>query len=233
MDSDEDESWDLDETESSLGKFDDVLREPPPISLYNPAKVSMKALQRYGPALASGLWGMSNTVQERLARIEVKRDHLAEWVEFRAKQMVADEKLSRRPRAWEAAKNRAEQLRAAAREQQQQHDSSATVAASASVSSSGGTADDGNNTTTGDDGNKRPHVFTDEQKEALVDQLIGGNYETTGIGGGNDITSVKNGFIEQALRRHAARNGTYFPENREAFVRKAMMVLRPPRAQAR
>lgn len=199
----------------------------------------MEALRGCGPALALGTWGMSEIVEERLARIEGKRDNIAEWVEFWAKKMVAGEHVSCPSSCWKAAVHRAEQLQAAARGQQQEpHNSSATAAASPSVTSLADIADDSNNNdTTGNDWNNPPHVFSDEQKDALMRKLVGGNYELIGSGNGSSIGGEKNGLTEQILRRYAARNGTYFPEDGEALVRRARLLLDrappPPKVGAR
>ena len=219
LDDEGDEDWDQGEIDFGV----QVSREPPHVSTYQPAEVSMEALRGFGPTFASGLWGMSEIVEKRLARIEAKRDNVAEWVEFRAKQMLVGERLSCRPRSWKSAKNRAEQLLAAARGQQ--HNNSAT--ATTSAPSSWGTTHDGENNTTGGDVNKQQHVFTDEQKDDLVRKLVGGRYDVTGIESANHIDSEKNELIEQVLRRYAARNGTYFLEDGEALVKKAMMLVRP------
>lgn len=209
-----------------------LTRRPPPISEYHPAEVSMESLRGYGPAFASGLWGMSETVEERLAQIEGKRDHFAESVEFWAKKMVAGGNVSCPPSGWKSAKHRVEQLRAAARgqQQQQQQTSSMTAATSTtSPSSCWDTTDDSNKKTAGNDGNRQPHVITDEQKDAFVRKLVGGSYEMLPIGNRDKISSKKDGFIEQDLWRHAGRNGTYLPKDGKALVRKARMLIGPPK----
>lgn len=141
----------------------------------------MEALRGSGPAFASGLWGMSEVVEERLARIEGKFDKFAERVEVWTKKMAAPE--------------------------------------------------DSKNDTMAHMGNMQPHVFTDTQKHTLVSKLVGGNYEM--VGRGNNISSEKHAIVEQVLRRHAARNGTYFPEDEEALVRRARMLVRPPNRNTR
>lgn len=191
----------------------------------------MESLRGCGPALASGTWGMSEIVEERLARTEGKRENTPEWVEFWAEKVVAGEHVSCSSSAWKAIKHRAEQLRAAAKEQQQeQHNTSVTAAASPPVTSLADTADDHNNNddATGNDGNKQPQLFSDEQKDALVRKFVAGNYDMIGSGSGDSIGGEKNGSIEQVLRRYAARNGTYFPEDGEALVRRARSLLVRP-----
>ena len=185
----------------------------------------METLRGHGPALASGPWGMSEIVEERLARIEEKMHNIARWMEF----WVAADYVQCPPNGWNAGKHWAEQSRAVARGQRQRHSSFATSVASSSWWDA---ADDSNNNAIDDCWNKQPHVFTEEQRDALVRKLVGGSYEIIGIGSENKI-SRGNWFDEQVLQRHAARNETYFPEDVDALVKKARMLVQPPKNRAR
>lgn len=79
----------------------------------------MERLRGNGPALASGPWGISEIVEERLARIKEKMHNIAMWVELWVKKMVAADYVLCPPSGWNAGKHRAEQSRAVARGQRQ------------------------------------------------------------------------------------------------------------------
>lgn len=195
---------------------------------YEPAEFSKETLRGNGPAIASGLWGMSEIVEEQLtrmeewrARIERRRNIIAEQVEIWVKKMLAGEHEQCPPSGWKAAMRRAEQLRAATF-------ASASTSFASSTSSSENTADNSNNNTRGDEGIEQPHVFTEEQKDALVGKLVGGNYELMGVRRGSEISSEKNSFIAQVLLQHVARNGTYLPEDGQSLIRKTVMMVQLP-----
>lgn len=99
--------WNDDERRYIAAK---VAKETEKPVVYQPEEVTQESLIGMGPALALGTWGMSEVVEERLRRLQWKRDQNAEELETLAKMHIERKHLWLSKERMEEVELRAKQI---------------------------------------------------------------------------------------------------------------------------
>lgn len=166
---------------------------------YQPEKVTHEALNGMGPAVALGQWGMSEVIHECLNTIDWKRELDSFQVGLVARMQVEGLPIGHGNKTQgEAIQRRVAQMLAG-------------VDATPSLRRREPTEESVH------DG----HLFSDAQKQELLQKLLGGRYT---------MKHAEAGDVVGHVERHAHRNEGYFPEDGNSLVRtvRALIPVGPP-----